>query len=64
MGGTFSIYYYELSKGIAAKKIADIKASGADIVVTDCPGCQIQLIDGIIRNKLPMKVLHIMELLE
>ncbi len=64
MAGTFSIYYYELSKEIAAKKLEDIKASGADIVVTDCPGCQIQLIDGIIRNKLPVKVMHIMELLE
>jgi glycolate oxidase iron-sulfur subunit len=64
MAGTFSIYYYELSKKIAEKKLEDIKASGADIVVTDCPGCQIQLIDGIIRNKLPVKVMHIMELLE
>ena len=44
--------------------MADIKASGADIVVTDCPGCQIQLIDTAIRHKLPVKVMHLMELLE
>ena len=64
MAGTFSIYYYDLAKEIADKKMADIKTSGADIVVTDCPGCQIQLIDGAIRNNLPVKVMHLMELLE
>jgi glycolate oxidase iron-sulfur subunit len=64
MAGTFSIYFYELSKQIAAKKVANIKASGADIVATDCPGCQIQLIDSLTRHRLPVQVKHIMELLE
>ena len=64
MGGAFSIYYYDLSKKMADKKMETIKESGADVVVTDCPGCQIQLIDNTIRHKLPVKVMHIMELLE
>ena len=64
MAGTFSIYFYELSKKIADRKIANIESTGADIVVTDCPGCQIQLLDGITRQGLPQKVLHIMELFE
>jgi glycolate oxidase iron-sulfur subunit len=64
MAGTFSIYFYELSKKIADKKLADIKSTGADIVVTDCPGCQIQLIDSITRSGMPQKVMHIMELFE
>jgi glycolate oxidase iron-sulfur subunit len=64
MAGTFSIYFYDLSKRIADKKIADIKSTGADIVVTDCPGCQIQLIDSVIRHGMPQKVMHIMELFE
>ncbi len=63
MAGTFSIYYYELSRKIADRKIESIRATGADIVVTSCPGCEIQLIDGIIRNKLSVKVMHITELL-
>jgi len=63
MAGVFSLYYYDLSKKIADKKAEAIKASGADIVVSSCPGCEIQLIDGIVRNKLPVKVMHIMELL-
>ena len=64
MAGTFSIYNYELSKKIAHKKMETIKQSEADIVVTDCPGCQIQLIDNAVRHKLPIKVMHIMELLD
>ncbi|GAH19410.1 unnamed protein product [marine sediment metagenome] len=64
MAGTFSIYYYDLSKKIADKKMEAIKSTGADIVVSSCPGCEIQLVDGIIRNKMPVKVMHIMELLE
>jgi glycolate oxidase iron-sulfur subunit len=63
MAGTFSIKYYETSKKIANKKIETIKESGADIVATDCPGCMIQIIDNSIRNKLPVKVMHIMELI-
>lgn len=64
MAGTFSIYYYDLSKKIADKKAASIEATGADVVVTDCPGCQIQLIDSTARNGMPQKTIHIMELLE
>jgi glycolate oxidase iron-sulfur subunit len=64
MAGTFSIYFYELSQKIAAKKAASIKQTGADVVVTDCPGCQIQIIDTLKRHNLPQQVHHIMELLE
>jgi glycolate oxidase iron-sulfur subunit len=63
MAGTFSIYFYELSQKIAARKVDAITATGADAVVTDCPGCQIQLIDSLTRRKMPVQVKHIMELL-
>jgi glycolate oxidase iron-sulfur subunit len=64
MAGTFSVNYYELSKKIADKKAASIRTTGADIVVTDCPGCQIQLIDTAKRHGLPQQARHIMELFE
>jgi glycolate oxidase iron-sulfur subunit len=64
MAGTFSVYFYELSRQIADKKADAIRATGADVVVTDCPGCQVQLIDALTRRGLPVKVRHIMELLE
>jgi glycolate oxidase iron-sulfur subunit len=62
MAGTFSIYFYELSQKIAARKVASIAATGVEVVVTDCPGCQIQLIDSLTRRKMPVQVRHIMEL--
>jgi glycolate oxidase iron-sulfur subunit len=64
MAGTFSINFYAISRKIAEKKMDDIAATGADIVVTDCPGCQVQLIDGITRRGMPQRVMHIMELFE
>jgi glycolate oxidase iron-sulfur subunit len=64
MGGSFSIYHYDLTKKIADKKMAGIKATNADIVVTACPGCMINLIDNTVRCEMPQKVYHIMELVE
>jgi glycolate oxidase iron-sulfur subunit len=64
MAGAFSLKFYETSKKIADRKVENIKASGADIVVSGCPGCEIQLMDALARHKLPVKVMHIMELLE
>ncbi len=64
MGGSFSVYYYDLSKKIAKKKTEGIKATGADVVVTACPGCMINLIDNLLHNKMPQRVYHILELVE
>ena len=64
MGGTFSINFYDLSGKIAKKKVDGIVSTDADIVVTGCPGCEIQLIDHLIKHNKHVKVMHIMELLE
>ena len=41
--GSFFIDYPEISDSIIDKKRKNIEATGADIVVTGCPGCLIQL---------------------
>jgi glycolate oxidase iron-sulfur subunit len=64
MAGAFSINYYDLSGKIAGKKVEGIETTGADIVVTGCPGCEIQLIDNLAKHNKHVKVMHIMELLE
>lgn len=64
MAGSFSISYYDLSKKIADRKAEAIKATGADIVVTACPGCMIQLIDTFKRHQMPQKVVHLMDLIK
>jgi glycolate oxidase iron-sulfur subunit len=62
MGGSFNIQYYDLSKQIAEHKMNAIADTDADIVVTACPGCMIQLIDNTIQKKMPQRVMHVMEL--
>ena len=64
MGGSFSVYHYDLTKKIAKKKMDGITSTGADIVVTACPGCMINLIDNVLQNKMPQKVHHFLELVE
>jgi glycolate oxidase iron-sulfur subunit len=63
LGGVFSLAHRDISLAIQDKKMQSIKNSGADIVVTSCPGCLIQLRDGVRRNNLPVKVMHISELM-
>lgn len=64
MAGTFNLHFYDISTKIAERKLKNIIASGAEIVATGCPGCIIQLRDTIARHKSPVKVMHIMELLD
>ena len=62
-GGSFSMYYYDLSKKINDEKIRQIEDTGADCVVTGCPGCLLHLKDGIARNGGRQQVVHTVELL-
>jgi glycolate oxidase iron-sulfur subunit len=63
LGGTYSVYHYETSKQIGAKKAAGIAGSGAELVATDCPGCIMQLQDSINHGGGNARAVHILELL-
>jgi len=63
-GGSFSIAHYPLAQEIGARKIESIARTEADAVITSCPGCMIQLIDGIERRGLKTKVVDISEAIE
>jgi glycolate oxidase iron-sulfur subunit len=63
MGGSFGLSYYDVSKKIADKKASAIRKTGADAVVTTCPGCRMQLLDTLNRHGLPQRVVHLAELL-
>lgn len=62
-GGTFSIKFPELSAELLAKKLANAEATGAATLVTDCPGCVMQLRGGLERKGSPMRVRHMAEIL-
>ena len=64
MAGQFSLLYPELSRKMGEKKLENIEASGADIVVTECPGCQHQLLDSVARQGKPQKVMSLIELFD
>jgi glycolate oxidase iron-sulfur subunit len=63
LGGVFGIDHREISLAIQARKMQSIKRTGAQVVVTSCPGCMIQLSDGARRHRLPIKVMHISQLI-
>jgi L-lactate dehydrogenase complex protein LldE len=62
-GGAFSVKYPEISAAMLADKLELIKQSGADIVVANDSGCLMHLAGGIRREKLPIKTMHLAELL-
>lgn len=62
-GGTFSVKFPELSAEMGRKKIRDGEASGADVMITDCPGCVMQLRGVATAQDSKLKLEHMAELL-
>jgi glycolate oxidase iron-sulfur subunit len=63
LGGTFSVYHYDMTRRIGAKKAAGIKETETQMVATACPGCMMQLLDSINHAGLDNGVCHVLELL-
>lgn len=62
-GGTYSGKFPQISSRILARKLDDAMATGADLLVTECPGCVMQLRGGAARQNLRLEVRHIAEIL-
>lgn len=62
-GGTFSMKFPELSHELLGKKLNNAEKTGAKRLVTDCPGCIMQIRGGAKVKGTEMKVGHIAELL-
>ncbi|MDR3601092.1 MAG: (Fe-S)-binding protein [Desulfosporosinus sp.] len=63
-GGSFSLAHYELSTKINDHKVADIKQTGAEVLVTGCSACRMHIADGLNRQNVQVKVMHTAQLLE
>jgi glycolate oxidase iron-sulfur subunit len=59
-GGVFSFSYREISEGLLEKRIKDLEKTGAEIIITSCPGCMMQLRREA--NQTP--VIHLIEAIE
>ena len=62
-GGTFSVKHPDISTAMVKAKCANIASTAADFVVSNDPSCLIQVQSVIDRQKLPIKALHLAEVL-
>lgn len=60
-GGSYSVDFPEISSEILKKKLDNLEDTDAEVLVTDCPGCVIQLRGGMDRRKNKKEVRHIAE---
>jgi len=61
--GTYALSHYNLSMKVLDRKMDNVEKTGANLLVTSCPACIIQLDYGIRRRGLPVRVRHISEVL-
>ena len=62
-GGTYSAKFPGISEQILKNKLTDAGRTGAEVLVTECPGCIMQLRGGAEVNKSGFAVRHIAEVL-
>ena len=62
--GTYGFTHYDLSQEVLSRKMGNVEKTSADILVSSCPACVMQLSSGVTQRKIPMRVLEIVELLD
>jgi glycolate oxidase iron-sulfur subunit len=62
--GSQLITHYETSTQVLDRKMENLNSTGAQIVASGCPGCQMQLTTGIQRSGLDVRVVHPVTLLD
>jgi glycolate oxidase iron-sulfur subunit len=62
--GLYSLVQPEMSRAVLAAKLDDVESTGADLICTSNPGCTLQLEVGARRAGMPLRVNHVIELLD
>jgi glycolate oxidase iron-sulfur subunit len=62
--GTYNLLEPEYGVRFLERKVDNIVATGAEIVATANPGCELQIAMGLRKRNITMKVLHPIELLD
>lgn len=60
--GSYALGHYQLARQVLERKVGNIRASQAQVVVTSCPACVMHLSFGCRRNTIPVKVIHLSQL--
>jgi glycolate oxidase iron-sulfur subunit len=63
-GGSFNVSHYNLSTAISQPKVDSVLDSGADLLVTECSGCLIQLAEALGRKRPGFEVITTPEALD
>ena len=63
MAGSFALKELEASRKLLERKLSNVRATGADALVTANPGCHLQLAWGVRELGMKQPVLHVVELL-
>jgi glycolate oxidase iron-sulfur subunit len=61
--GSYAVAHHDKSVLVLERKMRNVRATGAGIVVTACPSCIMQLRYGAARFGVPVEVLHLTQLL-
>jgi glycolate oxidase iron-sulfur subunit len=61
--GSYNLTEPGMAQRLLERKIKNIAATGADLVVTGNPGCLLQIQAGLRMSRLPIKVIHTVDLL-
>lgn len=62
-GGLFAIKQHAISEAMLERKIKDVQATGADLLVTGDASCMTQIGGGLSRRGIPTRARHIAEVL-
>jgi glycolate oxidase iron-sulfur subunit len=59
--GSYALSHYELAMQVLDRKMENLRKTGADVLVTTCPACILQLSHGVRRLGLKVEVRHLTE---
>ncbi|MBI4773822.1 MAG: (Fe-S)-binding protein [Deltaproteobacteria bacterium] len=57
--GSYAFSHYDLAMKVLDRKMDNVEKTGAEVVVTSCPACMVQLAYGARKRNLPVRVRHI-----
>lgn len=61
--GSYNIAHTYISRKIPARKLTNVSAADSEILATACPAYIMQLAWGVRQARMPVKVMHINQLL-
>ncbi len=62
--GSYTFLHHTEAAGVLDRKMANVARTGAAIVATECPSCMMHLAYGARRKALPVRVMHVSQLLD